>query len=102
MSRCDADLVDPQLRRLVGMDVAHAGGEADDDTVVDHHREVMAFVVDELPRKCRLDRVVEDAVCNAVENSAVAGAKHSVFERHRRIFARGSDWPYSRPRGFPD
>ena len=35
MARRDADLVDPQLRRLVGMDVVHGRGEADDDAVVD-------------------------------------------------------------------
>src|SRR5687767_5747130 len=101
MRRCDADFIDPQLRRFVGMDVMHAGGEADNDAVVDRHREVMTLVVDELTSKRRLDRIVEDVVGNAVEYGAVAGTKHSVFERHRQIFARDSDWPYSRPRGIP-
>src|SRR6185436_17927440 len=59
----------------------------------------MSIVAEEFLRQRRLDRAVEEIGCNPVEYGGVAGAQHSIFECHWRIFARSSDWPYSRPGG---
>src|SRR6187551_3898018 len=62
----------------------------------------MSIVAEEFLRQRRLDRAVEEIGCNPVEYGGVAGAQHSIFECHWRIFARSSDWPYSRPGGVAD
>ena len=72
MRRRDAHLVDPELRRLVGVDVVNRSGESDDQPVVEGHRDVMARVFEEPRAPPRVDRLVEDSGRDPREKGFVA------------------------------
>ena len=64
-------LVEPELRRLVGMNVMKCRDEAHDLAGVDCHNKVMTRIVQELGRQVRLWSVIEDAGRDVREQSVV-------------------------------
>ena len=80
--RGDGDLIDPELGRLVRMDVVNTGRHADDEIAVERNGEVMACVREELRAPSGVDRVVEDVVGDVVENSRFIVAEHTNRYRH--------------------
>jgi hypothetical protein len=77
MIRRDADFVDPQLCRLVRMDVVHAGGKSDHLPLIDRYRQVMAGVTEEFARQSWIDRIVEDARRDAGQERLTARIENS-------------------------
>src|SRR5215213_1211004 len=59
VSRRDRDLVDPELGRLVGMYIVHAGRHPDDEIPIERDDEVMPWIREELGAPARMDLVVE-------------------------------------------
>jgi len=82
MGRCDADLVDPQLGRLVWMDVVDRGGKADDRPGVDRDGDVVSGVVEELGAETVIDRPVEHVRRDTFEHLGVPGPENLDVNRH--------------------
>src|SRR5690606_22010930 len=68
---CDTDLVDPELGRLVGVDVMHRRGHPDDHPCLDGSCEVMPRIREELGTPVRVDRLVEDVCRDGIEEGGV-------------------------------
>ena len=68
MFRGDADLVDPQLRRLVRMHVVDGGCHAHDLTIQHGHGQMMAGVCEELGQPAGMDVVIEHALRHFFED----------------------------------
>src|ERR1051325_7505005 len=83
MRRSDADLVDPQLARLVGMHVMHRRRHPDDDAVVQRNNQMMARVSEEFLGEPLVDRTVEDIRCDAIEDAGVSAAEEADVDTHR-------------------
>jgi len=50
----------------------HAGRESDHNAIVDRDRDMVTGVCEELSRQSRIDRTIEDAVCDPCEDRLVA------------------------------
>jgi hypothetical protein len=59
MSGCEADFVDPQRWRFVGMYVMDGGCEADYQARIDCHGYVVPGIGKELFRECGVNRIIE-------------------------------------------
>ena len=59
MTRGHPDLVDPQLRRFIRMDVVHTGGKSDHLPLIDRHGQMMAGIAEELGQMARIDGTIE-------------------------------------------
>jgi hypothetical protein len=82
MGRRNADLVDPEVRALVRMDIMDRGGEADDDVTVERDDEVVAIVGEKLTCPPRVDGAIEDIKRNVLEDLRVAGPEEPYLYRH--------------------
>ena len=67
----NCDLIDPKLWRLIGMDVVHRGGHANDLIVHQRNCHVMPWVSKKLCRPARIDFVVEDPLHGPVEDRRI-------------------------------
>jgi hypothetical protein len=92
MRRGDGDFVDPQLRRLVGMEVVDAGGEADDEGRdaarfggsgggrVDGDGDVVVRVGEEFCGEGWVDGIVDELRGDVGEDEVVTGAEDFDFD----------------------
>lgn len=78
----DADLVDPELRGLVGVHVVHGGDHPNDDTVGDGNVHVMTRVIEKLMLERRIDGAVEHAIGDAIEEAGVVRLEEAQFDGH--------------------
>jgi hypothetical protein len=78
----DANLVEPKLGRLVGIDIVKRRDEADDLTGVDGNHKVMTRIVEERCDKLRVGCAIEDAGCDGVKNRGIARSKDATFNFH--------------------
>jgi hypothetical protein len=65
------------------MSVVNRRDKADDQTILDGHRQMVARVRQKLVGPPDVDRVVEDVRRNVRENARVLGAQELDFDRHR-------------------
>lgn len=79
----DAELVDPELCGLVGMDVVNCRHHPDDDSVVYGDDEMVPSVGDELCRPAWIDGTVEHIRRNVLEHRGVAGVNE------KKLWIRG-------------
>ena len=75
MRRCDAHLVDEQLRRLVRMDVVNGGRHADDDAHIDRDDEMVPRIGKELGGPARVYGVIEHSHGDTLEHGRIVSAK---------------------------
>ena len=80
MSRRNSNLVNPQLRRLVGMDVVHPGCEANDQPILDGDCDVMTSIFKEFFGQFRIDWIVEHPRGNSPEDSIIAAPQDLDFD----------------------
>ena len=73
MRRCDADLVDPELRRLVRVHVVEGRHHADDQAVLTRDDEMMALVGKELGGPARHEWAVEDVGGHVLKHGSIPG-----------------------------
>ena len=80
----DADLVDIELGRLVGMAMHDRRGLADHHAAVDRHEHVVARLAEVGGKPGRVDRLVEHVVGDAHKQCRIAGRQPPDFDfRHR-------------------
>ncbi len=84
MGRGHTDLVYPKFLDLVGVNVMHCRGEADDDPVISRDGNVVARVRKELRYQFETHGIVEDSVRNRSKSCVVTvGEKCYVSHRPR-------------------
>ena len=88
MARRDADFVDEQLRRLVGMHIVHRRRHPDHVIGVDRDSEVVPRVTKELGGERGIDLVIEDAGGDARQQLRVVGRQHADFDIRRDLAGR--------------
>jgi hypothetical protein len=86
MIRGHADFIDPQLCRLVRMDIVHTGRESDDLPLLNRHRQMVAMVAEEFAYQPRIERVVKDAWCDVGKDRLIMGIEDSGLQRHVTAF----------------
>lgn len=69
--RCDANFIDPQFGRFVGVNVMDSGGESDHDAIHQRDHDVMTRVIEKFPRQFFVHGVVEDIVRGVEEEGEV-------------------------------
>jgi hypothetical protein len=79
----DPDLIDPEFRRLVRMDIMHRRRHSDDQVVVKGHSEVMPGVSEKLRSPAGIDGIIKDARSHPVEYRCIARAENANSRDHR-------------------
>lgn len=83
-----ANLVDPELRGLVGMNVVHRRGEAHHRLLVQSHRKMMSRILEELDAPPGHDPSVEHPRRNPVEQRPFLRPEYADLDRHPRALLR--------------
>ncbi len=78
---CNTDLIDPQLRRFVGMYVVHARSKADDFALIDGNRQMVPVIAQELRHEGGLEVVVEHLRRDVVENRDICSGEDTHVEQ---------------------
>ena len=90
MRGSDGDLIDPQLCRLVRMDVMNAGDEPHDDAIIHRHYQMVAVIVKEFIGQVGLELIVEHPVCDAGQEGGISGTDEPDVHDRRRVY--GADF----------